>query len=1179
MARIWTENQKKAIDARGVSLVVSAAAGSGKTSVLTQRLVELLSEEGGIDASRLAVVTFTKAAANSLSEKLFSALSERAAAEPENRHLSRQLLRLSRAQISTIHSFCFSLIRKNKKALGLTGKIAIGDSARIELLREKAVEEAVEEFLREKTEETKEKREALCRIFGTARSLAPLYGTLIQFQKKSSSLPDAAGSFRTVLEEFEKEVSALSAREKSFFETPLGKIIAEEAREEFCRGKATLDFLAEGLTSYSYVGEKYAPFLEARSAVLSECLSLLEAGNFWDAARGLEEGFADNMPRILKCPPEEAEIKTAFSEVHNRLKKELLAFCKEYFYKTEKEIALEWEEAIGLTKEFYLLAEKAEEKFTAKKREKKLLDYADLENMALSLVAEKKNGAWQKTALGEEITSDFDAVYVDEYQDTNGIQDLIFRSVTRKDNLFIVGDPKQSIYRFRGAEPSIFSEYKNALPLYPSPEGEMQKIFLSNNFRCAEPIIDLVNRIFAVMMDEDAPDSLYKKEDALVFSKEKVPSPDTEIVLMEKETEEEKEEATDEEVLIREENREAGYLAERIAKLLLGKEERKYRAEEIAVICRTHRQIALVRDALSARGIPCGSAPDAAFSEKSEYLFVSSLLLALDNPSSDVPLLGALLSPVFRFSPDSLYRIRKGAKKVPFYTAMRLYSENGEDAEVREKCREAIEKLSALRKKSRSCSLSAFLFFLYRTLSVCELFGEGSGVREFFLEAASAAEGYGEDSLSEFCRFAERSAEEKEPCEEGGGVKLFTIHKSKGLEFPVVFVSFLAQPFQLRDENAPLLITENFGVHFPLLRLSSRAKISPLTRKGARLFLHSQTLEEEKRVLYVALTRASEKLVLTANPRSYPSLWRDLVFASEKPMNKELMRLLIRKANSPLMLLLLSLRNSPALRRGIESGEAEKDGTLLVSLGKRAAFSQMKEEKKAEAEERFSPEEVLSRIQFTYEENELETLPKKLSVSRILRENREEEEIEYYPRRLLDFAEGKLKSSAAMVGTATHKVMQFADFRALAIDPEKEFSRLVEKGFLSEEEMALAEKEKVLGFIKSPLYAKMATSPKLCREKRFNVFLPAEPILKKEGEVLVQGVIDAWFENADGTITLLDFKTDRVKPDDGEEILLSRHGEQMRLYKTAVEAITKKEVSEMLLYSFSLGREVRVLNE
>ena len=456
---------------------------------------------------------------------------------------------------------------------------------------------------------------------------------------KISSIPDAMGHFEQILEESFLEAKKLSGREKSFFDTPAGKVIALEAMAEFSRGKATLDFLAKGLSSYSLVGEKYAPFFEERSACLAHCVDLLKEGAFWDAARFLEEGFSASMPRISKCPPEEAEIKTAFAEVHNRLKKELISFCKEHFEKTEEEMRTEWEEALFLTKEFYLLCAKAEEKFNLAKREKKILDYADLENMALLLVAEKKNGTWQKTAIGEEITEELGAVFVDEYQDSNRIQDLIFRSITRKDNLFIVGDPKQSIYRFRGAEPSIFSEYKNSLPLYPAPEGEMQKIFLSHNFRCAEPIIDLVNRIFAVMMDETARDSLYKKEDALVFSKEKAPSECTELVLMEKILEEDAERAFDEEILIRDENREAGYLADRIAKILSGKEGKQYQPEEIAVICRTHRQIALVREALAARKIPCGDAPDAVFKEKSEYLFVSSLLssgrLSLSEDSSD----------------------------------------------------------------------------------------------------------------------------------------------------------------------------------------------------------------------------------------------------------------------------------------------------------------------------------------------------------------------------------------------------------------------------------------------------------------------------------------------------------------------------------------------------------------
>ena len=1167
----WTEHQQKAVEARGCSLAVSAAAGSGKTRVLTGRIISLLSE-GSVQASRLAIVTFTKAAAKGLEDRLYQELSKMVAENPENEALSRQLMSLSRAQISTIHSFCYALLRAYGKEVGLSGKERIADELRLEPLQKRAIETAVERFLAEAGEK-KGLREGLCRVFGTARSLTGLYDAVATLFEKISFLPGGVEEMHRKLSELVAECDAVEEGKLSFAQSLFGAPVAQHAAERFLGGAGTLRALLEPLSKTQVVGEKYLPFFEERIALLEEVSRRCSASDFFGAARLLEEGTAAALPRITKCPPEEADVKSAVAEIHNRLKKSLLAFSADFLAQTGPALLTELRRSLALSEEFLLLAETALDLYAEAKRKKNLLDYADLEQFTLRLVAEQKDGVWVKSAVGHRITEEFDAVFVDEYQDSNEIQDLIFRSVTREDNLFIVGDPKQSIYRFRGAEPRIFSDYKNTLPVYPAGDGGMQTVFLSDNFRCSEPIIDLVNRIFRVMMAGHRDDSLYQKADELRFAKkaeEGERAQCTELVLMAKK-EEDEEVAGEAAQLLKEENAEAKYIASRIHDLL-----KSNAPEEIAVICRTHRQIDLVRRSLQKLQIPCSLGSGQSLADDAEFLFVTSLLGALDNPNDDVSLLGAMLSPVFRFDADQLYRIRLGKRGGFYYDALCHAARQGEEPD-RTHAAELLEILDHLRQQSKTLTLPALIFNLYRTLSVGELYSSKTGaVKEFFLRGAESAESAEETSLSDFVTYLKRAAEEKaESSENAPGVRLMTIHKSKGLEFPVVFASFLAQSFDTRDEVAKLILSPEFGPAFHLPEDGGRVKVNTFLRKSAALLMHDAMVEEEKRVLYVALTRAEKKLIITANPRSYASLRRDLLLCAEQPLSRELTEHLTALAPSPLMMLLLSLRDSKALRRVLTEGGSFTDGTLLCSSALPLPTEEESAATEEETVEETDPAALLAGLDFVYEEEGLSRLPKKLSVSQLLRAGREEE-AGLYPRRLTDFVRARLQSSAAEVGTMTHRVMQFADFENMAKNATAELARLVEKGFLTEDDAALVRTDWLQGFFASELYGEMKQSPSLVREKRFNVLLPAKELLGYEGKVLVQGVVDAWFENADGGITVLDFKTDRVKEDGGEQLLAHRHGEQLRLYAKAVEQLTEKPVTHLLIYSFALGKAIEV---
>ncbi|MBR2615765.1 MAG: UvrD-helicase domain-containing protein [Clostridia bacterium] len=1176
----WTEHQRHAVEARDCSLAVSAAAGSGKTRVLTGRIISLLSE-GTVKASRLAVVTYTKAAAKGLEDRLYEELSKMVAENPENTTLSRQLMNLSRAQISTIHSFCYALLRAHGKALGLTGKERIADPLRLEPLKDRAIREAVTAFLADAGEKT-ETRRSLCRVFGTARDLNGLYDALARLFETVSYLPGGLEELKSRLNELEEECDRVENASLPFAESSFGRPVAKEAEDRFLCGAGELDAVLGPLSKTQVLGDKYIPFMEERKRLLEDCAALCRGSDFFGAAKALKDGTEKSLPSISKktCPPDELELKERIAAVHNNLKKSLLAFSADLLCRPLPSLLSELRRSLSLSREFLILAQDALDRYAAFKKKKNILDYADLEQMTLRLVARKKDGKWVKTPVGERITGELDAVFVDEYQDSNGIQDRIFRSVTREDNLFIVGDPKQSIYRFRGAEPEIFSDYKNDLPVYT--EGAtcgMRTVFLSDNFRCAKPIIDLVNRTFRIIMSGHRPDSLYGPDDELRYAKKPKegetlpPAPNTELVLISPKKEEEETERplTEAEILLRDENTEAGYIATRIHGML-----GEYKPEQIAVLCRTNLQIPPVRSALQKLDIPCTLGAGSALADEPEFLFVTSLLGALDNPRDDVALLGTMLSPVFRFDADSLYRIRLGRKKCFYYEALRHTAREGEEPE-RSRAKALLDTLSLLREQSKTLTLPALIFSLYRSLSISELFGNKDGsVKEFFLGGAESAESAEETSLSDFIAYIKRAAEENTGASEGApGVKLMTIHKSKGLEFPVVFASFMAKKFDVRDESAKLILSPSFGPCFHLPEDGGRVKVNTFLRKAAALKMHEAMVEEEMRVLYVALTRAETKLIVTAKPQNFASLDRDLLLCNEEALKPELTERLLRGAPNLLTLLLLSLRDCPALRCALEQGGTHTDGSLTVSVDRPLPIAAREEDEQKKEENLRDPKEILDALAFTYEEEALSRLPKKLSVSQLLRAGREEE-AGLCPRRLSDLSRQGLKRSAAEIGTATHSVMQFASLSNLEENLDAELERLVQKGFLTEEDADLVEKKHLAAFLASPLYARMKASSNVVREKRFNVLLPAKELLGSEGKVLVQGVIDAWFEEADGTVTVVDFKTDRVKEADGEEILLKRHSEQLHLYALAVEQLTEKKVGKKLIYSFCLGRAIEV---
>lgn len=1182
--REWTSAQRDAFEARNRNLVVSAAAGSGKTAVLIRRIADLVcgedgQNEGKMDLSRIVVVTFSKAAAAELRRKLYEELSERAGQNPASRHIAEQLYQIHAAHISTIHSFCYSVLQEYKAECDLPGKTRICEDAEGKMLLRESAEEALEKALLMHKEGELPNLETVYLLFGDGRSDSGLLNTIVDSVERCSSFPGKCAFLREKNEQYAEELFRLRQKSIRFADTAFGGLLAEEAKRVFAGERDILEYLLRAIASTQRVDELYGAAFAARISAVKAAERAVSEGRFFDAEAILHEGFAQKLPRATKVPPEEAALQAVCKSIADgKVPDRLFSFCLENFF-SEKEILEDFTSYVEINTTLIRLLEWTDEIYSAKKREKGLLDYADLEHRVLRLVAKREpDGSFSKTAVGEAITRKLDAVFVDEYQDSNRIQDAIFRAVTNGRNLFIVGDPKQSIYRFRGAEPSIFSYYKNRMPAYNAGSNDTEsKILLSHNFRCDKNVIDLTNSLFRVLMDASAKDSLYGKEDELIFAKKREEEDideKCELLLIDRKL------APDAQ---NPENLEAEVIAARIEAILKGEIKkgngRLFAPSDIAVIARKDKYLKQVQAALTARGIPCSALGDDLILQEPEALFSQSLLAAIENPMDDVALLAVLSSPVFCFSGDDLYGLRRAYGKMPFFSAMQRYSREKED-EIAQKSAAFLETLFFLIEKSKALPLEELIWLCYEKLAIRESFaaaGKPSDTLYFLLDAARSFESFSLRSLPSFLDYVKSGKTPFVKKESRQAVNLLTIHKSKGLEFPILFVGFLGGKFNEEDQKKTLLLSERFGSVSLVPRLEGAARWASAMFRAVAMDMEAQNREEEKRVLYVALTRARSKLYMTAEvkQRKLETVAQNNLLVSPLPLSASLARYLIAEAPSQLDCLFVALHDIAAFRSAVEARGVAENEMLRVSFLGRAESGDPAEKEAEKAAPGFDVEELARYLAFSYEGDGFAELPKKLSVSEIVAAGREEE-AEIAPRTLLDFQNGRLKNSAAFIGTSMHEVMQYADFARAAENLDGELSRLLKKGFLTQEAYDCLETEKLAAFFRSDLYRRMASSPRCVHEKRFNVLLDGESLLGKKGEVLVQGVIDVYFEKKDGSICIVDFKTDRVRPDTGEQILLERHGAQLRLYRLAIEAITEKPVSELLLYSFSLGRAIFV---
>lgn len=1172
----WTKEQKQVIGLRNCSILVSAAAGSGKTAVLIERILSRITDpEYPVNIDEFLIVTFTKAAAAQMWERLQKALEEALQKNPDNEHLRRQIMLVPMAQISTIHSFCGYVIQNYFHRTGVDPAYRVGTDSEMGLLRE----DVMKEMLEEKYEEGSPEFMDMAIMSRFVKSDKEMEELIFMLYDKAMSEP------------FPKKFLERLVR---FLEMDT----VEELRDsEFVRRNIvyTHNILNGILGEYRVMLQMCdlpgGPFWY-RDVLLKEkeqFSSLCGENDYAELGRKIGLTHFGRLPG-KKQPDSDEELKEAVKEMRDAVKDAVKTLKGELFDCTFEEQLLQFRQMRGVILAFIHLTEEFLERFQAKKAERSLADFSDLEQMAMEiLVEEDPEGNVRRTDAAEELSEQFAEIMIDEYQDSNLVQDMLLGSVVSGQNLFMVGDIKQSIYRFRMARPDLFLE---KLGSYRTEEGEPNRLVnLSRNFRSRDIILEGTNAVFEKIMHRELGGVEYD-EDARLRTGAKFPD-----------TEKRTAEGIDVyEINGREDGSYEGKLIAGLIREYTGDEDPLYVYEggayrpakygDIVILARSTKVIGQqIYDALTAEGIPVHMENTQGFFDTREISIMVSLFQIIDNPRQDIPLAAVLRSPAFAFTDDELAIIRGGEKKRDFYDSLLSYRE--EDG-LRKKIQNFLDKLGRFREKVTYATVADIIQDIYESTHIDYLLmAMKNGMQrkanlDLLLEVAREFDSTSYKGLHQFVRYISGIKRREEDIGEanlpGGGeniVRIMTIHKSKGLEFPVCVIAGMGRSLSGGRRRPFLMVNPDVGIAAPIVDNERGISINhTFYRSIARMNLQ-EDLGEELRVLYVAMTRAKEKLVLTGCVDEKKILYSTGYFQRIR-------------AKSYFDWILPAIQENELFRRKqiepeqLERAEVRRQADLMVDEVMLNNF-----------DTNFTynrPLRDMLRVIDGFQQEEVEDIPTKMSVSEIKKRSMEESAEEDFTVLYSDALENQSPVPAfaredgeenqalagAGYGTVWHQVMSGLDFSVEPTREElrKELKHMADEGRVKREELSYINFDKLIRFFKTSLGKEMREAweaGNLYREQPFVISVHADEVLPdtdNDEVVLIQGIIDAFYETDEG-IVLMDYKTDRLEG--GQEyVLVERYKKQMELYARALQGIIGREVVRKVLYSFSLNKEIEV---
>ena len=1174
-----TPQQSTAVNDRGGALLVSAAAGSGKTKVLVERLFAYMAQEH-CHVDDFLIITYTKAAASELRGKIAEELSRRVGQHPEDAHLRRQLFRVYQADIKTVDAFCGAMLRQNVHLLpavegrSLTPDFRVLDKPEADLLRVRVLQRVLDGFY-EKLESGDEDARLLAETLGFGRDDRALESLVLQLHEKIQSHPYPLNWLRKMGKNWENLPEDLSQSE-------YGRILMEQTvrRAEFWA--ARLEREVEDLADWPEILDKYGPgFLDVASQLRRYRFA---AQKGWDAMSEVAPVF----PRLGSVRDKSAaERKDRAKALWDGCKKEIKEKLSPPYRITSAEHLEDLAAMAPAIKALVALTEDFSAAYQAEKVRRNCMDFSDQEHYAVDLL---QNDDGTPTELARQIASRYREVMVDEYQDSNEVQNCIFHALSDEGrNLFVVGDVKQSIYRFRLADPTIFLRKYNDYPSAAEAEkGQPRKVLLQSNFRSRQQVLRAVNFVFSGVLSRDMGEMDYGPDEQLNFGADYYlprSDADTEFHLISVEN-------TEEETVDRTET-EARFVARRIRQMLDegypvqdGKDFRPVKPEDIVILMRAPAaRMRAYAAAMARENIPFAGDEDQDFFSTVEIAVLLSFLEIIDNPRQDVPLISVLRSPLFGFTPDRLAQIRALQPTGDYYEALCL-DESEDTVAFR-------QTLDELRQAARDLKADGLLWRIYTDCHALAIFGamEGGEQRKnnllaLFTYAGDLAAG-GKGSLFDFVthlrRLLDRDDKPKlSTRQSSGGVRLMTIHKSKGLEFPVVFLTDLQKDFNRNDLKEAVLVHPELGLGPDCVDRERRIRYDTAAKTAISMVLERENKAEEMRILYVAMTRAKEKLILVDCMKGARKHVGDLIHMASYPADPEAVAACGSLGDWVLLPLVCAAEGESICRwAGLTppNDRISAPGWSVHVWENPAEEAAQTGEKAVErAEAGFDPA-VLS---YTYAHQRSVTIPTKITATQLKgRElDREIAEGAPAPNRTSAFEKPRFlqkerKLNGTERGTAMHLAMQFID---LAEPDEAAVARQIadlrERHLMTPEQAEAVDCAAIAAFLRSPLGRRAAAAETVYREYRFTLLMSAalyDPAAEGE-EMLLQGVVDCAFDTPEGLV-IVDFKTDRILPG-GEEARAKTYRPQLEAYAAARKHVLERPVAEKRLWFFATGREI-----
>ncbi len=1186
----WTKEQQAAIESEGTDLLVSAAAGSGKTAVLTQRIIrKLIDVNNPVDVSDFLIVTFTVSATTELREKLSNAIRKTYNENRSLKRLKKQILNLPSAKILTIDSFCKFIVNECAKQLDIPADFQTGEENELKRLADDTVSATLDDFFDGYStkplfdtsylpSDVKRGFLSVVEAFSTQKSFDALNETIIYLYDRFMKYPEPMNRARGYLLEYDTILREhyINKSQVSFFETKLGRIITAEIREAVAAASKYFEEAREIIAPFEEICAKYSSAIDEDFLYAQHILSTDDA----DLVNALSLYTPQRLSSFKPKNDLEKETQERFKDLRDAGKELISDLKKKYPIKDEEKLYIQIANTFSIANELFTVVEEFSKRLWEAKLEMKLFSFEDIAQLAYkALVKEgtynKETRSFEKTDYAAELSEKFNEILIDEYQDVNELQDTIFRAISNSHNRFMVGDLKQSIYKFRGATPEIFFEYRNTFKPIESDGSEPRLISLQNNFRSDKAIIDFVNSLFEVVMNYQSED-VYRKDDFLTFSKSEDLCIPTEISIFEEDVEYE-------------------YIADKIIEIT--NTDPRFSFNDICILSRKHDCLQKAQKVLSERGIPSDYTPNENFFKSYEIQTAHSLLKAVDNPTDDVALLSVLTSPVFAFTPGELLEIREASPRGEIYFALRSYCDN---AALERKCKNAVNLLKKWKNKSRAVGSDTFIWWLYsetHLLSSIKKLDNSKQRYENLITFYNLAIKYEErefKGITKFLNYLESFINAKNKLGKKNGsensVHLMTIHDSKGLEFPICFYASAGAPISRADERKKIIMSELFGPTFPVPVGNLGGKINTYAEKAAVAETRASVMDEELRLLYVALTRAKNSLIITART-SIASYIKRLKLDT---LCRTSFSHSLKNATTILKVIGMGMCSEKLFKNAIEcyndSNLSVSENLLTINLFSEYESSKLTYSVTADNSEETSAvikKEDVEKALLPLGNAVLTDTPYKLSVSNI-REGLLDEgavatvsRVKKYP----EFMSLDSDNISSFTGTAMHVFMQFCDFdNCIKNGTENEAERLVKYGFITEMQKQVLNHVTLSAFFSSSCYKNICKALRVEREKRYTLLLPSSAFFSDESKkqqldvldkkTLIQGVIDCYHINEDNTVTLIDFKTDNVSQKDGEKVLIERHKHQMMLYKEAIEEIEGLKVSKAIIYSFCLSKEI-----